>query len=241
MRSLKASILVSCPQSVAISWAQRYFDERDRTVPIGLPLRALRLPTFVHIFRIVTVGVEAVSIPTASSTPRFQPELHLTLNGTHSGPFPKITGVLTAQAHSTHSKLQFAGTYTPPYGFAGMLFDRFIGQHIGRLLVQTLLYDIKRHIERINIDEHAAASFAAYEANLRDATGTCGFCVPLHGSVAIRRDGSYVACAVMLEGEAPDFAALTPGEYALSPERVEILLARLTNPDLRVTPKMTKP
>ena len=241
MRPLKASILVSCPQSVAIDWAQRYFDERHRIIPIGLPLRAFRLPTFVHIFRIVTVGVEAVSIPTASSTPRFEQALNLTWNGTHTGPFPRITGVLTARAHSTHAMIDFAGSYTPPFGFVGMVFDRLVGRHIARLFVETLLYDIKHHIERINIEEHTAASFAAYEANLRGSTGKGCSDVPLHGSVAIRRDGSYLACAVTVEGEAPDFAALVPGEYALSPARVETLLAELTKPDPRIVPKLTAP
>ena len=241
MLSLDASILVSCPQSVAISWAQRYFDERHRIVPIGLPLRAFRLPTFVHIFRIVTVGVEAVSIPTGSSTPKFKQELHLTWNGTRPGPFPKITGVLTAQARSTHAMLHFVGSYTPSFGFAGELFDRLVGRHISRLFVQTLLYDIKHHIERMNIEEHTAASFAAYEANLRDSTGTGSSDVPLHGSVAIRRDSSYVSCAVTLEGEVPGLTALNPGEYTLSPECVEMLLAELNPPDLRIAPEIATP
>ncbi len=237
MRPLKASILVLCPQSVAISWAQRYFDDRHRIIPIGLPLRAFRLPTFVHIFRIVTVEVKVVSIAKASSTPRIEQELHLKFNGTHNGPFPRITGVLTAQAHSTHAMLEFTGSYTPPFGMAGMLFDRLVGRHIGRLLVQTLLSDIQHYIERINIEEHTAASFAAYEANLRESTGTGGLGVPLHGSVAIRRDSSYLSCAVTLEGEAPEFATLIPGEYALSPARVETILAELMNPSLHAHQK----
>lgn len=241
MRPLKASIHVSCPQSVAIDWALRYFDERHRIIPIGLPLRAFRLPTFIHISRIVTVGVKAVSIPTASSTPRFEQALDLTWNGTHAGPFPRISGVLTARAHSTHAMLHFLGSYTPPFGMVGMLFDRLVGRHIARLFIQTLLYDIKHHIERINIEEHTAASFAAYEANLRDSVDKSCYDVPLHGSVAIRRDSSYVACAVTVEGEAPDFSALVPGKYALSPARVEMLLAELTKPDPGIAPELTAP
>lgn len=240
MRSLQASMLVFCPRSIAITWAQRYFDERHRTVSIGVPLRAFGLRTFVHVYRNVTVEIEATSVRTAF-TPRFEHALHLKWHATRGGPFPSLTGVLTARAHSTHATLHFEGRYSPPFGIAGNVFDRVVGRHIARISIETLLYDIKRFIERINIEEHAAASFAAFEANLRESKGASTSDVPLHGNVAIRRDGSYVSCSVTLEGEAPEFATLNPGEYALSSERVETLLAELAKPDLRIAPRLAAP
>lgn len=235
---LKASIVVFCPRSEVITWALRYFDKRKRVVSIGVPLRIFGIPTFARIFRHVTVEIDAVSVKTAF-TPRFEHALNITWHASKGNAFPTLRGVLTARARSTHATLHFSGSYAPPFGVAGRFFDRIVGRIIARISIETLLHDIKRSIESINIEEHREASFAAFESNRRGSHGQRSYGVPLHGSVAVRRDGSYVACSVSLEGEAPDFDALAPGEYALSNTCVETLLHELAKTDLHLVPKNT--
>lgn len=228
---ITASIVVFCPRSEVIPWVQRYFDERKRIVSLGVPLRAFGIPTFARIFRNVSVELDRVSVRTAF-TPRYEEALNVTWRTTTSNAFPTLRGVLTARAHSTHATLHFVGSYAPPFGIAGRFFDRIVGRFIARISIETLLHDIKRSIERINIDEHREASFSAYESNRRGSNGVRAYGVPLHGSIAIRRDGSYVACSISLEGEAPQFDALAPGEYALSRTCVETLMYELAKTDL---------
>lgn len=233
---LKASIVVFCPRSEVIPWALRYFDQRKRVVSIGVPLRAFGIPTFARIFRHVNVEIEAVSVKTAF-TPRYEDALNITWSSVKGNAFPTLRGVLTARAHSTHATLHFAGSYTPPFGIAGRFFDRIIGRFIARVSIGTLLHDVKRYIERINIDEHHDASFAAFESNRRGSHGKHAHGVPLHGSVAIRRDGEYVACSISLEGEAPGFDTLAPGEYVLGNAVVETLVCALSKTDLHIVRK----
>lgn len=228
-------MLVYCPRSDAINWTRRYFEAHQGVVPIGLALRAFGIPTFVHAYRDVAVELETVSLQTAF-TPRAEAALHLTWRAAHGGPFPALTGVMTARAHSTHATLHFMGSYAPPFGIAGRFFDALVGRHIARISVRMLLCDIKRYIEQINIEEHVAGSFAAFEANARSPGGPDLSGVPVHGNVAIRRDGSYLACSITLEGDAPHIPQLVPGEYTLSAQRVETLLAELAKPDLRIAP-----
>ena len=238
VRPLSASIVVDCPRSAAIEWVQRYFDDRQHVVSIGLPLRALGIPTFVRIYRNVRVELHSVAIRTPY-TPRVETALHVAWHVTHGGPFPTFSGVLTARARATQATLHFEGTYEPPFRLAGTLFDRILGHQIAQASVETLLHDIKRFIERLSIEEHHATSFAAFEANLRDEHPSGFYGVPLHGSIAVRRDGSYLACSLVIEGDAPDFDRLTAGSYRLSETRIRELLADLAKPDLHVAAEPT--
>lgn len=240
VRPFQISTLVFCPRSAAIGWARRYFEERQRVIPFGLPLRALGIRTFLRVYRNVSVELHDVSLRTPF-TPHVENALHVAWRVTHGGPFPTFSGILSARAHSTHATLHFEGTYTPPLGLAGAWFDRLLGRRIALAGATTLLHDIKRYIERLNIDEHSATSFAAFEANRRATHPTGFYGVPLHGSIAMRRDGSYLACSLVLEGDAPGFDGLMPGEMALSPERVVALLTELAKPDLRIAPERSAP
>ncbi|GAC1499287.1 MAG: hypothetical protein NVS1B2_22910 [Vulcanimicrobiaceae bacterium] len=232
VRPIHASAHVYCPRSAAIGWARSYFDDRERVVSIGLPLRALGLPTFLRVYRNAVVEIRDVTVR-KGSTPRHEDALHVSWRVTHGGPFPTFSGVLTARADTMHAVLDFDGTYAPPFGIVGGVFDRFVGRHIARASVETLLHDMKRYIERLSLDERRATSFAAFEANTRDPHPS-GYGVPLHGSIAVRRDGSYVACSIVLEGDAPAYDALLAGERRLSGDHVDALLAQLVKPDLHI-------
>jgi len=225
---LEASIDVPCSQTAAIVWAHRYFDERHSIVSIGIPLHKLGLPTSVHVYRNVIVYFDVV--PDRSASPK-QSAIQLSWKPTHGGAFPALTGTITSRANVSNATLYFNGRYRPPFGVAGMLFDRIIGRYIARIATQELLNDIARFISRHTIEERNAAEFLPFEAHLRKTHGTIAEPIALHGSVSIRRHGTYIACAVHLEGYAPAYKALETGEYALPEDRARALLASLSEPD----------
>lgn len=227
-RWLEAAVDVPCSQAAAIVWAHRYFDERHNIVSIGIPLYKLGLPTSVHIYRNVIVYFDL--IPDRSASPRHS-AIRLSWKPTHGGAFPALTGNITSSANVTDATLHFSGRYRPPFGIAGMLFDRLIGRHIARIATQELLNDIERFISRHTIEERRAAEFLPFEAHLRKTHGTSAAPIALRGSASIRRHGTYIACAVHLEGYAPTFKALKTGDYALTEDRARALLARLLRPD----------
>lgn len=112
-----------------------------------------------------------------------------------------------------------------------MLFDRIIGQYVARIAMQELLNDIERFISRHSSEERNAAEFLPFEAHLRETHGTSAQPIALHGGVSIRRHGTYIACAVHLEGYAPAFKVLEAGDYALAEDRARALLTILSEPD----------
>gem|GEM_PF-984620 len=226
MRSLHAKIEVFCPRSAVVAWTHRYLTERHGIVSLGIPLRAFGWPTFVHIYR--NVEVEFAVVPdTSTFARRHDHALRVVWKPTHGGPFPALEGLVTASAHRTHATLHFDGVYWPPFGIAGEFFDALLGRHIARIAVTTLLQDIRRFVESQDLSERHSLAFASFEANRREAGSHVAAPIPLHGSAAIRRDGEYLACAITLEGHAPDFPALISAEYALEPEQVRRLLGEL--------------
>jgi hypothetical protein len=67
---------------------------------------------------------------------------------TGSGPLPGFEGTLSAmpQADDT-SALIISGSYTPPGGFAGKIFDELIGVRIANATLAALLAQFKSAIE----------------------------------------------------------------------------------------------
>ena len=225
---IEVAVDVPSAQAAAIVWVHRYFDERHNIVSIGIPLHKLGLPTSVHVYRNVIVDFDVVPDPFVS--PR-QSAIRLSWKPTHGGAFPALTGNVTSEANFPKTTLRFAGRYRPPFGVAGMLFDRIIGRYIARIAMQELLNDIERFISRHTSEERNAAAFLPFEAHLRKTHGTNAEPIALHGSVSIRRHGTYIACAVHLDGYAPAFKALEAGEYALPEDHARALLASLSEPD----------
>jgi hypothetical protein len=63
--------------------------------------------------------------------------------------FPKLQGTLVVWADGNHnsSYLELDGTYDPPLGIAGQLFDEVIGHRIAETTAREFLKDLKRAIE----------------------------------------------------------------------------------------------
>ena len=61
------------------------------------------------------------------------------------GPYPTFTGTLSvAEDAAGWSRIEIDGTYRPPFGIAGAVFDAAIGHRIAQSTASELLAEIKR-------------------------------------------------------------------------------------------------
>ena len=61
------------------------------------------------------------------------------------GPYPTFSGTLSvAQDAAGWSRIEIDGSYRPPYGIAGAVFDAALGQHVAQASAAELLAEIKR-------------------------------------------------------------------------------------------------
>ena len=62
--------------------------------------------------------------------------------------FPTFEGILIVRAVDDASAIELDGTYTPPFGVAGQVFDATIGHRIAESTARELLKDLKAAVER---------------------------------------------------------------------------------------------
>jgi len=64
------------------------------------------------------------------------------------GPYPSFSGTLTVRADEdwNAARLELIGSYDPPFGPAGLIFDAIAGTRIARATAKTLLADISRRL-----------------------------------------------------------------------------------------------
>jgi hypothetical protein len=62
--------------------------------------------------------------------------------------FPRFGATLTVRPHAGMSAVMLEGSYTPPGGPFGKLFDRLIGERLANRTMDALLLEIKDYIER---------------------------------------------------------------------------------------------
>ena len=67
-----------------------------------------------------------------------------------TGVFPRFSGTLIVfgEEDPSRSYIELDGSYAPPLGAAGQVFDAAIGHHIAQAAARELLADIKTAIER---------------------------------------------------------------------------------------------
>jgi hypothetical protein len=65
------------------------------------------------------------------------------------GPYPTFAGTLTIRADESYetSVLELQGSYKPPLGAAGLLFDTVLGSRIAHATARKLLQDLGANIE----------------------------------------------------------------------------------------------
>ena len=75
---------------------------------------------------------------------------------TGHGPYPTFEGVLcVSDEGSGFSRLDIDGTYQPPFGPAGALFDAALGRRLAEAAVRELLASLKRFVEQSELAELA--------------------------------------------------------------------------------------
>jgi len=62
--------------------------------------------------------------------------------------FPTFEGILIVRSENGTSSIELDGTYTPPFGTAGQVFDAAIGHRIAESTAHELLKDLKAAVER---------------------------------------------------------------------------------------------
>ncbi len=62
--------------------------------------------------------------------------------------FPVMRGMITVRPNGQATEVRMDGSYTPPLGVFGELFDRIIGRHIARRTVERFLDQLHDSVER---------------------------------------------------------------------------------------------
>lgn len=135
MTLIRETAIADCPFSAAIEYATAFFAQH-KTLPLAgtLALRTDVLTTF-----------EVVLDTTDSS--RLHDALHLDWSPGEHLPLPRFSGLLTVRPDSGRTELILEGTYEPPFGFVGAIFDSLLGSQIAHGTVRALLRQISTSIE----------------------------------------------------------------------------------------------
>jgi len=145
VRRLGRSVTVNAPNTFALAFMNTYFLERGpQTNGAELALR-FPLPRFIldGLTLEKRVIVRLVYTAGGGSHP-----LTLAWQPVGSGPLPSFAGTLEAAPQSeTTCRLTIAGSYTPPGGIAGIVFDQLIGVRIAGATLAALLEQFKLSIE----------------------------------------------------------------------------------------------
>lgn len=71
-------------------------------------------------------------------------------------PLPVMSGLITVRPNGLATELRMEGTYAPPLGVLGQLFDRVIGYRLAQRTVNRFLDELRNFIEQEWQKEHHA-------------------------------------------------------------------------------------
>lgn len=135
MTTIRETARADCPFSAAIEFASTFFQAHGTLAVSGsLVVRTDVLTTF-----------EVVLDRTDSS--RLHDAVHLDWSPGERLPFPRFSGLLTVRPHDAGSDLTLEGSYEPPFGLLGTLFDTLLGEQIAHGTVRALLRQIVLSLE----------------------------------------------------------------------------------------------
>jgi len=146
VRRLTRSATIKAPSSFALAYAHTYFLERGSHVN-GAEL-ALRFPLPHFIFEGLTLEKRVkVRVKYGAGNTGSRP-LTIAWQPVGKGPLPGFDGTLAATAETeTTCRLTIEGSYTPPGGIAGAVFDHLIGVRIANATIAALLQQFQQAIE----------------------------------------------------------------------------------------------
>ena len=147
MSTLLERLLVSCPYSlargyVAESLATPASSGESQVVRLEVPFGASGDSPGMAKEVLVTYG--------AGSDPRhFDQPWTIRWTPTGGGPYPDFAGTLTVRADETYRscELELEGSYEPPLGAAGKIFDAVAGSRIATATAREFLRRLARSIE----------------------------------------------------------------------------------------------
>jgi hypothetical protein len=129
--------VVRCPFSVAHEYAEDFFAHAARGIELHVPLRDLAPTRGGHLRRPVRLVAERIPDEHEPGRAHDAMEIHWTA-GTRF--FPDFHGALRLRIASVEeTRLSLEGSYQPPFGAFGAVFDLVIGRRIARATMRDLL------------------------------------------------------------------------------------------------------
>lgn len=135
MTQIHVTRYARCPFSAAVELAEKAMAGRSDLFVTPSP------PFGEH------VRFAAVSAPDRSDESRKHDALLLAWRPETPNIFPEFRGVLTVRPKDHGVWLRLTGSYVPPYGKPGKVFDFFFGRALARRTVRRLLDEVAAAIE----------------------------------------------------------------------------------------------
>lgn len=135
MSEIRVSGYCECPFSTVMQFAQRSLKERGHMNVSPVPGFA---ETVAHATKIVDDGTD---------TSRLHDALLLAWKPEHKAAFPDFRGVLTVRPKERGVWMRLQGSYEPPFGIAGKIFDAVAGNRIAKRTARRLLNDVIEDVE----------------------------------------------------------------------------------------------
>lgn len=145
MSELLEKIYVDC----ALNQAPQYLESFLATQAQGGLTLPLHAPIDLGPFKAdLQKAVQVTAGPLQTGTD-MTPTVVLSWEPAQGGPFPRFSGKLTVQADDDydHCAIALRGTYEPPLGAAGKVFDAAVGRTIAHATARELLGRIRDYIE----------------------------------------------------------------------------------------------
>jgi hypothetical protein len=143
MRSITVTQRADVPFSLSVDLAERFF-KRPHGLAVG-PGRFLR----------ASVVQESAQIRDVTDDTMVHEALMVIWQSRMRLPLPDFHGLLTVRVWAPGTEISIRGSYVPPFGIAGQLFDSAIGWRIARMTLQRLLRDVCAYLEAQHEKERA--------------------------------------------------------------------------------------
>jgi hypothetical protein len=135
MQSITVTQRATVPFSRSVDLAELFFKRPHQlTVGLGKFLRA-------------AVVLESAQIRDVTDDTMVHEALMVIWQSRLRLPLPDFHGLLTVRVRAPGTEVSIHGSYVPPFGIAGQLFDAAIGQRIAHATLRKLLGDICGYLE----------------------------------------------------------------------------------------------
>jgi hypothetical protein len=135
MRSITVTQRANVPFSLSVDLAERFF-KRPHQLAVG-PGTFLR----------AAVVQESAQIRDVTDDTMVHEALMVVWQSRLRLPLPDFHGLLTVRVRAPGTEISIRGSYVPPFGIAGQLFDAAIGRSVAHATLRKLLADICVYLE----------------------------------------------------------------------------------------------